>query len=240
MSPKQKDKNQEPLNQVPKFNPVEIKIADALFVKFRKNMLLFKDLTGANFHYSLFSYGSTLDMHLTYEKTFGNMKKHVQIVKMQIDWPFLLDKVAEDLTTNLNSFWKKTRVDDPEFKDIDVEFISPEMLDSLLRNAAGQNRWNVDEDFFAQLEGSLEYLKLSEIAGKGAKLGWSSDGCFVISNGVECWILNTDRILRLLRKCLEQSIRKIELKYYTIGTITWWAKIRLLNLRRNSIEWLSR
>jgi hypothetical protein len=232
---KQKDNIQAPF---PK--PFEIKVADAIFLKMRNNMVLFKDLSKPNVHYSAFMYGSTFDLHITQENQVDAKKKHVQLLEPQIDWKFLLERMAQDLKANLSGILQKAKTNDPYWQDMEIEYISPEMLKELLKVGLDRNRWNVDEGFFGKLEKSLQYAKLNELADRSIILGWSSEGFLVLSNGIDCWLLDFEKLFKIINKNFELSIRKFRLKYYTSGTIAWQIRIGLLNLNRITVNHLRR
>ena len=73
---KEKNKQKKP-NHLPK--PIEVKVADTIFLKMRNNMVLFKDLTNPKVHYSGFIIGSKFDFHVTQENQVNSKKKHVQL-----------------------------------------------------------------------------------------------------------------------------------------------------------------
>lgn len=229
-----KEKNGQP--PLPK--PMEVKIADAIFLKVRNNMVLFKDLSKPKIHYSAFIIGSKFDLHITQENQVDSKKKHVQLLELQIDWKYLFERMAQDLRANLSSIIHEAKTDDPDWQDMEIEYMSPEMLRELLQIGLRRNRWNVNEEFFCKLEESLQYAKLEELSDKGITVGWSSEGFFVISNGADCWVFDIDRLVRIANRNLELSIRRFHMRYYTLGIFTWRIKICLLNLKRIVTDFL--
>jgi hypothetical protein len=55
----------------------------------QKNMMLVKDLSKGNVHFSVFIVGPMIDFHLTQEPKDGVKKEHVQLLRLQFDWSFL-------------------------------------------------------------------------------------------------------------------------------------------------------
>jgi len=68
--------------------PIELKLADVVFIAMRKNLMLFKDLGKRYAHYSIFINGSIIDCHETLEIE----NKHVPLLKVEFDWQFLLKR----------------------------------------------------------------------------------------------------------------------------------------------------
>ena len=219
---------------------MEIKIADAIFLKIKKNMFLIKDLSNPKIHYSAFMIGSNFDLHITAENESDPKKKHTQLVRLQVDWEFLLENLVNDIKNNLNSIFQHVKTSDPVWQDMEIKYISTENLEKILQIVFGRKRWNVDETFFDKFSEALQDTKFKELTDKGITLGLSSEGFLVLSDGTDCFILNIDKLLTTGNKYLELAIRKFDLKYYTLGTVTWWIKIKLLNLRRNVINHLMR
>jgi len=230
-------KNSELSGKAPTPTPIEMKVGNSIFLKIKNNMTLIK-FVGSDTHYSLFTYDSTIDMHFTNERAVGK-EKHTPIVKMQVDWNFLLSKIAYDFAANANSILKRADLSDPEVSNIEVESISSDMLKLLLDYPLKHKRWNVNDDFFKRLEDSLNYSKLNDLIGKGTTLGWSSEGNIIISDGKQCLILNADKFLKILMKNIELSIRKLEVSYYTLGTLAWLIKLNLLKINRIVVSHLT-
>jgi hypothetical protein len=89
--------------------PIEVKIADVIFLKMRNNMVLFKDLSNPQVHYSAFIIGSKFDFHITQENQVDSKKKHVQLLELEIDWKYLAEKMVQDLKTNLSGMLHRAR-----------------------------------------------------------------------------------------------------------------------------------
>ena len=240
MKDKDKVTTEEKAIQPPFPRPLEVKIADAIFLKMRNNMFLFKDLSNPKMHYSAFIIGSKFIFHITKENQVNTKKKHIDLLELEIDWNYLSQRMVQDLKTNLSGIIYKIKTDDPNWQDMEIEYMSPEMLKEMLQIGFSRKRWNVDEDFFCRLEKSLQYAKLEELSGKSVMLGWSSEGYIVLSDRIDCWIIDIDKLLRIINKNLELSIRKFHLNYYTLGMWKWWIKIKILNLRQNIINHLMR
>ena len=240
MKDKYQSTKKEKIIQPPFPKPLEVKIADAIFLKMRNNMFLFKDLSNPKMHYSAFIIGSKFIFHITKENQVNTKKKHIDLLELEIDWNYLSQKMIQDLKTNLSGIIQKVKTDDPNWHDMEIEYISPEMLKEMYQIGFSRKRWNVDEDFFCRLEKSLQYAKLEELSGKSVMLGWSSEGYIVLSDRIDCWIIDIDKLLRIINKNLELSIRKFHLKYYTFGMLKWWIKIKILNFRQNVINHLMR
>ena len=226
--------------QPPFPKPLEVKIADAIFLKMRNNMFLFKDLSNPKIHYSAFIIGSKFIFHMTYENQVDSKNEHVDLLEFEIDWKYLSEKMIQDLKTNLSSIIQKVKTDNPDWQDMEIEYMSPEMLKELLQIGFSRKRWNIDEEFFSRLEESLQYAKFDELSSKNILVGWSSEGYLILSDKIDCWIIDIDKLVRIANKNLELSIRKFHLKYYTFGMLKWWIKIKILNFRQNVINHLMR
>ena len=83
--------------------------------------------------------------------------------------------------------------------------------------------------FLEKLEQSLGYSRLGDLSDCGMIIGTGS-GYLVLANGPDCFLFDTDKMSKIIEKSFELSIRKIYLKHYTLGSILWCVKIRLLNL----------
>lgn len=118
----------EDANIIPFPKPVEIKLADVLFFAMRKNLILFKDLGKQHAHYSFFIYGSTIDCHETLEVD----HKHIPLLKIEFDWKVLLQRVMKEVGANWRSIFQIVKISDPEWKNLEVEFIPIQVLMELL------------------------------------------------------------------------------------------------------------
>jgi hypothetical protein len=83
--------------------------------------------------------------------------------------------------------------------------------------------------FLEKLDQSLGYARLGELAECGLIIGTGS-GYLVIGNGIDFFLLDTIRMSKIIEKSFELSIRNIHLQHYTLGSLLWCVKIRLLNL----------
>ena len=217
-----------------------MKLADAIFLKMRNNMVLVKDLSNPQVHYSVFITGSRFDLHITEETKVDSKKKHVQLLNLQFDWHFFIEKMVQDILANWNSIFQKVKIYDPKWKDLRVEFIPIQVLIEFLPLIQKGHRWNVDADFLNRFDESIQQVTLKELANCGLIIGTSPEGYLILSYGEDCWLLDQKSFSKNMEKNLELSIRSIDLRYYTLGTITWAVKIRLLNLRRILIKKLRR
>ena len=236
MGSKKEEKKQEKTNQLPK--PMEVKIADAIFLKMRNNMILFKDLNNPKVHYSAFVIGSKFDFHITQENQVDSKKKYVQLLEFEIDWKYLTERMVQDLKVNLSGILHRVKINDPKWQDMEIEYMSPNMFKEMLQLGFNRHRWNVDEQFFERLESSLQYSKLEELTDKFITVGWSPEGYFVISNGTDCWILDMDKLMKIAIRNFELSIRKFHMNYYTLGLVKWRIKICLMNVNRAVSDFL--
>jgi hypothetical protein len=76
-------------NTLPLPKPIEIKLADVLFVAMRRTLFLFKDLGKQHVHCSFFIIGSAIDCHETLEVD------HKHIPLLELDWQVLLQEGEE-------------------------------------------------------------------------------------------------------------------------------------------------
>jgi len=217
---------------------MKMKIADALLIVMQKNMMLFKDLSKNNVHFSVFIIGSMIDCHVTLEPKGSVKKKHVQLFKLQFDWRFLIERMIQDVLANWNSIFQRVKINDPEWQNLEVEFIPIQLLIELLSPIQRRHRWNVDVDFLDKFEKSIQHVKLKELANYGLIIGTSPEGYLILSNGADCWLLDQNSLSKKMEKNLELSIRNIHLKYYTLRLVILCIKIRLLNLNRIAVTYL--
>jgi hypothetical protein len=211
--------------------PIEIKLADVLFFAMRKNLILFKDLGKQHIHYSFFIHGSTIDCHQTLEVD----HKHIPLLKLEFDWQLLLQRVMKEVRANWRAIFQIVKIDDPEWMDLEVEFIPVQVLMELLSPIAKGMRWNVDQEFLSKLEQSVSHARLRELAQHGVIIG-SGSGYFVLSNGTDCILFDIDRLSEIIENSFELSITKIHLKHYTLRSALWYVKMRLLKLTHSAIS----
>lgn len=212
--------------------PMELKLADVLFFAMRKHLIVFKDLTGSKYvHYTMVMKGSLLDLHETLE----DQGKHIPLAKIEFDWQFLMDRIIHETRAGWKTIFQTVKTNDPTWEDLEIEFVSVQALKELFFPAVKGVRWNIDVKFLEKLEQSLVHARLGEIANYGFVIGTGS-GYLALSNGTECLLFDMDRMSKIVEKSFELSIRKIDLKHYTLRAWLWCAKIRLLNLVNSTIR----
>jgi hypothetical protein len=213
--------------------PIEIKLSDVLFLAMRKNLMLFKDLSKHHVHYSFFIYGSTIDCHETLEVD----HKHIPLLKIEFDYQVLLQRVMQEVKDNWRAILQIVKIADPEWKDLEVEFIPMQVLIELLSPIAEGVRWKVDQRFLTKLDQSVGHSALRDLAKWDLIIG-SGSGYFVLSNGTDCILFDMDRLSGIIENSFELSIRKIHLNHYTLRLAIWYVKIRLLKLIHSAIRHL--
>jgi hypothetical protein len=213
--------------------PIEIKLADVLFFAMRKNLMLFKDLGKEQVHYSVFIRGSLIDFH----KTLEDQHRHIQLAEIEFDWQFFMGRIVQGVWTNWRSIFQGVKTDDPQWADLEVEFIPAKVLMELLSPLVKGARWNVDAAFLQRLGTSVRHARLGELADCGFIIGTGS-GYLVISNGTECFLFDTDKMSEIFDKSLESSIRRIRLSHFTPSSMLWYLRIRLLILINSAIRHL--
>ena len=216
-------------------HPMEINLADVLFFAMRKNLMLFKDLDNEHVHYSIFIRGPLIDFHKTLEKE----HKHIPIVEMELDWQLLIGRIVQEVWANWESIFQTVKIDDPDWADLEVEFVPIQVLMELLSPLMKGARWNVDAGFLQRLETSVSHVKLEEMGNHGFAIGTGS-GYLVISNGTECFLFDTVKMSKIIERSFESSIRKIHLKYYTPSSVLWYVKIRLLILIHSVVRYFKK
>ena len=107
--------------------PIEIKIADAIFVKIKNNMMLFKDLNKNKVHFSTFIIGSKIDFHLTFEDKDAT-KKHFKFLELHVDWDYLLEQIIQEVVEHRHTIFRVTKIDDPEIKDLEVDILQTQLI----------------------------------------------------------------------------------------------------------------
>lgn len=215
-----------------RFTPVEIKLADVLFFTMRKNLMLFKDLEKKNIHYSIFTYGSTIDVHQTSGK---QVKKHVPFAKIEFDWQFLLSRMSEELRADWSSICQIVKCKDPRWEDLEIKFLPIQLLGEFLSFWKKGIRWNINAESLQKLDSALSCSRLRDLADYGKVIGEGS-GYLALSDGKDCLLFDYYKLNKILEKNLALSVRKIFLKYYTLGLIFWCVKIRLLYLRSDILN----
>ena len=211
-----------------------MKLADVLFLAMRKHLMVFKDLTSSKYvHYTMVMNGSLIDFH----KTLEDQDKHIPLAKIEFDWQFLLKRVSEEISGNWRSIFQIVKTNDPEWEDLEIEFLPIQVLKELLSPVIKGAKWNVDIGFLEKLESSLGYSRLGNLADCGMIIG-SGSGYLVLANGKDCFLFDIDKLSKIIEKSFDTSIRKIHLKHYTLGSTLWYVKIRLLHLAHSSIRHL--
>jgi hypothetical protein len=211
--------------------PMEMKLADVLFFAVRKHLIVFKDLTASkHVHYTMVMKGSLLDLHETLE----DQGKHIPLAKIEFDWHFPMNRITHEIGADWKSLFRMVKTNDPTWEDLEIEFIPIQALNELLSPVVKGVRWNIDVEFLETLEQSLGYARLGELTKYGFIIGMGS-GYLVLSNGTECFLFDMDRMSSIVEESFELSIRKIDLKHYTLSALLWCAKIRLLNIVHSTI-----
>jgi hypothetical protein len=219
-------------NKAIRSKPVKIILADALFFLWRKDLILFKDLGMRNIHYSVFTYGSTIDIHQTFE---GQVKTHIPLAKIELDWQFLLNRMNQEIGANWGSICRTIKCEDPRWEDLEIEFLPIQVLPELLRLWRQGVRWNVNTESLQKLESSVVCSRLGDLADRGNVFGAGS-GYLVLSNGTDCSLFDTDRMGKIIEKSIAMSVRKILLRNYTLSLMLWCAKIRLYHLQADILS----
>lgn len=214
--------------------PLEVKIADAFFLKMNKNTFLIKDLKNPKVHYYIYFKGSTLNCHVTIENRIYAKKKHINLLDIQIDLDSLFKKIALDILAGFKSTTLyTTTLNNPKLKDLKIRCVNIETFDSIVKNYSNLKRVNIEESLLKKFDESVHNIKVSDLAGKGVIFGQSKDGTIILSDGIsKCIVLNLSKIMKIVEKNLEMSIRKVSFRFLTLRTLIWITKIRLLNLNR--------
>lgn len=166
--------------------PIEIKLADVLFFAMRKHLMVFKDLTGSKYvHYTMAMNGSLIDFHKTLEVE----GRHIPLAKIEFDWQFLLNRVIGKIKADWRSIFQIVKTDDPQWEDLEIEFIPVQFLMELLSPMMKGARWNVDIKSLEKLERSLRYSRLGDLADCGMIIGTGS-GYLVLTNGTDCFLFD--------------------------------------------------
>jgi len=208
--------------------PLEVKLADVLFIAVRKHLTVFKDLTASKYvHYTMVMNGSLIDFH----KTLEDQGRHIPLLKIEFDWQFVMERVIREIWASWQSIFQIVKTNDPRWEDLEIEFIPIQVLEKLLQPIMKGARWNVDLELLEKLENSFEYARLGQMVNYGSFIGNASQGkaeYFVLSNGTDCVLFDTSKISKIIEKSFKRSIRKIHLNYYTLGSLLFYVKIRLL------------
>lgn len=65
----------------------------------------------------------------------------------------------------------------------------------------------------------------------------SGSGYFILANATDCFLFDTEEISNIIEKSFELSIRKIHLQYYTLSSMFWYVKIRVLLLIHSVVRY---
>lgn len=117
--------------------------------------MLFKELDNKSVHYSVFIRGSLIDFH----KTIEEQRKHIPIVEIELNWQLLMGRIIQEVWANWKSIFQSIRTDDPDWADLEVDFIPIQVLMELLSPLMKGTRWNVDAHFLQRLEASVSHVR---------------------------------------------------------------------------------
>jgi len=218
---------------IPFPKPMEIKLADVLFLSMRKNLMLFKDLTRKNVHYSLFIRGSLIDFHETFEDT----HKHLALIEIEFDWQFLMGRVFQEMRRNWRSIFQIAKTDDPKWADLEVDFIPAKMVMELFSPLVKGKRWNIDMRFLERLDTAIGRSRLGELADSGLIIGTGS-GYVVMSDGVDCVLLGMEKMSNIVERSFKSSIIRVRLRSFTPRLILGYLELRLLVLNNSAVRFL--
>jgi len=221
-------------DMVPRFTPKEVRLADVLFMAIRKHLVVFKDLTASrHVHYTMVMTGSLIGFHQTLE----NKHKHISIAEIEFDWQFLVGRIAQEVRKNWRSIFQTAKTDDPEWADLEIEFIPAQVLWELLSPLIKGVRWNVDMKFLEKLEASICRSKLGELANNELIIGTGS-GYLVMGNGIECVLFDMERISKIVERSFWLSMTRVRLRRFTPRSIWGYFKMRLRVLNNSVVRHL--
>jgi len=203
--------------------PYEIRLSDVMFLSVRNNLMLFKDLGKKQVHYSMFVYGSTIDIH----KTLEAQDKHTQLIMIEIDWQFLMKRVNQEVRAKWKSIFQEVRITDPEWSDLEIDFIPLKQLMEFFPAVTKRIKLNLDAEFLGRIEQTVKHSRLEEMDDYDFTVGTGS-GYFVFTYGTQCFLFDYIKMSEIIEKSFDLSIRKISLGQYTLSLLLWYVKIRLL------------
>lgn len=220
----------------PTFRPLEVRLADVLFIAVRKHLMVFKDLTASrHVHYTMVMTGSLIGFHQTLEKK----HRHIPIAEIEFDWQFLVQRIAQELKKNWRSIFQTAKTDDPEWADLEIEFIPAQVLEELLSPLIKGVRWNVDMKFLVKLEASICRSKLRELADNELIIGTGS-GYLVMGNGIDCVLFDMDKMSNIVERSFKSSMTRVRLRSFTPRLILGYLKLRLQILNNSAVRNLRR
>ncbi len=199
----------------------------------RKNLMLFKDLGDKHVHYSIFIRGSLIDFHETLE----DQHKHISLAEIEFDWQFPMGMIFQEMRRNWKSIFQIIKTDDPQWADLKIDFIPIRVLGELFLPLMKGVRWNINVKFLEKLENITAFSRLGELIGSEVIIGTGS-GYLVISNGIECVLLDTDKMSNIIERSVKLSITKVRLKSFTPRAILGYIKLRLLVLNNSTVRHL--
>jgi hypothetical protein len=218
----------------PTFKPLEVKLADVLFIAIRKHLMVFKDLTASrHVHYTMVMNGSLINLHQTLE----NQHKHIPLLEIEFDWQFLMGRVFQEMRRNWRSIFQIVKTDDPKWADLEVDFIPAKVGMELFSPLVKGIRWNVDMKFLEKLDAAFGRSRLGELADSGLIIGTGS-GHLVISNGIDCVLFDMDKMSNIIERSFKSSITRVRLRSLTPRLIWGYFKMRLLVLNNSVVKHL--
>lgn len=140
-----------------------------------------------------------------------------------------MGRIIQEVWANWKSIFQSIRTDDPDWADLEVDFIPIQVLMELLSPLMKGTRWNVDAHFLQRLEASVSHVRLEEMGNRGFAIG-TGLGYLVLSNGTECFLFDTVKMSKIVERNFESSIKKIHLKHYTLRLVLWYIKMQILIL----------
>jgi hypothetical protein len=217
---------------LPTFRPMEVKLADVLFIAVRKHLMVFKDLSASrHIHYTMVMTGSLISFHQTLEKK----HRHIPIAEIEFNWQLLVGRIAQEVRKNWSSIFQTAKADAPQWADLEIEFIPAQALWELLSPLRKGVRWNVDMSFLERLDTAIGCSRLGELADSGEIIGTGS-GFLVMSNGIDCVLLDMDKMSNIVERSFKSSITRVRLRSFTPRLVLGYLKLRLLVLNNSTVR----
>lgn len=214
--------------------PIEINLADVLFIAARNQVVIFKDLVESkHVHYTAFMNGSIINFH----KTLEDQDRHISLAEIEFDWQSLMGRTIQEMRRQWQSILQIGRTDDIRWRDLEVEFMPVKLLIELLSPLLKGVRWNVDMEFAKRLESAMACSKLGELTERDLKIG-TGEGYLVMSDGFDCVLFDMDKMSKIVERSFELSITKVRLWSFTPKSILGYLKLRLLVLNNSAVRFL--
>ena len=174
-----------------------------------------------------------IDVH----KTLEDQHKHISLAEIEFDWQFLMGRLYQEMKRNWRYIFQIIKTDDPQWADLEIDFIRVKGLGELFMPFVKGVRWNIDVKFLEKLDKMMASSRLGELNDSEVIIGTGS-GYLVMSNGIECVLFDMDKMSNIVERSFELSITRVSLRNFAPRSILGYMKLRLLVLNNSTVRHL--